>query len=120
MNFPSIYCRHLTGAFRFKRQQDRSTFWACVGADFLFTVLVIGFAPLKFLLVAKIWFFLMLLVIAGNAIQRLNDAGLSRWLLLLWFIPFVGVAILAILLLLPGRKPADMQLAPPSSITLQK
>ncbi|MEC3973598.1 DUF805 domain-containing protein, partial [Pseudomonas aeruginosa] len=58
---------------------------------------------------------LALLVIAGNAIQRLKDAGVTPWMLLLWFIPFVGLAILAILLLLPGRKPVGLPVAPPSS-----
>lgn len=63
---------------------------------------------------------LMLLVIGGNAIQRLNDAGLSRWCLLEWFMPIVGIAILAILLALLSRKPEEVPLAPPSSPSLQK
>lgn len=103
MNLLSHYCRHFTGAFKFKNRQGRTFFWLCLLAD-VFLVSV-----------GRLLILLALLVIAGNAIQRLKDAGVTPWMLLLWFIPFVGLAILAILLLLPGRKPVDLPVAPPSS-----
>ncbi|EMM6791969.1 DUF805 domain-containing protein [Pseudomonas aeruginosa] len=113
MNFLSHYCRHFTGAFKFKNRQGRTFFWLCLLADVFLVSVLLALNP--FGLLGRLLILLALLVIAGNAIQRLKDAGITPWVLLLWFIPFVGQAILAILLLLPGRKPVDLQAAAPSS-----
>ncbi|WP_172832414.1 hypothetical protein [Pseudomonas aeruginosa] len=89
MNFLSHYCRHFTGAFKFKNRQGRTFFWLCLLADVFLVSVLLALNPLRaaretsdppprFL------------VIAGNAIQRLKDAGVTPWVLLLWFIPFVG------------------------------
>jgi uncharacterized membrane protein YhaH (DUF805 family) len=43
---------------------------------------------------------------------RLRDAGLSAWWLLLWLVPYLGAAVLAILFLLPSKIPAPKS-APP-------
>ncbi|QZE37983.1 DUF805 domain-containing protein (plasmid) [Pseudomonas aeruginosa] len=92
-----------------KNRQGRTFFWLCLLADVFLVSVLVALSP--FGLLGRLLILLALLVIAGNAIQRLKDAGVTPWVLLLWFIPFVGLAILAILLLLPGRKPV----APPSS-----
>ncbi len=113
VNLLSHYCRHFTGAFKFKNRQGRTFFWLCLLADVFLVSGLVALSP--FGLLGRLLILLALLVIAGNAIQRLKDAGVTPWMLLLWFIPFVGLAILAILLLLPGRKPVDLPVAPPSS-----
>ncbi|MDF5937312.1 hypothetical protein P4126_32940 [Pseudomonas aeruginosa] len=75
MNLLSHYCRHFTGAFKFRNRQGRTFFWLCLLADVFLVSVLVALSP--FGLLGRLLILLALLVIAGNAIQRLKDAGVS-------------------------------------------
>jgi uncharacterized membrane protein YhaH (DUF805 family) len=54
----------------------------------------------------------VLLPFLAVAVRRLHDTNRSGWWLLIWFLPVVGLVILAFLLVQEGDTPHSIQSAP--------
>jgi len=54
----------------------------------------------------------VLLPFLAVAVRRLHDTNRSGWWLLIWFLPLVGLIVLAFLLVQEGDTPHPMQRAP--------
>lgn len=90
----------------FEGRAGRREFWMFALYFSLITLAGVGLVALTKLVMAALilvfWLSIVLPVMALT-IRRLHDAGYTGWLLMLIFVPYVGVVALLILCLLPSE-----------------
>jgi uncharacterized membrane protein YhaH (DUF805 family) len=93
--------------FDFEGEASRPEFW--------WFVLFIGVVNLALAVVSNklngVFSLAVLLPFLAVTVRRLHDTNRSGWWLLIWFLPLVGLVILAFLLVQEGERPHSVQSA---------
>lgn len=115
MNLIQGYLDYMKRIGRIQERMTRTEFWPYFILNFgLLYVLGFVIAPLgidRDGILSSLAFVVVLIFCFGPIIQRLNDAHLRRRFLLVLLIPYVGLAIVALMLLKPSF-PATTQYGP--------
>ena len=115
MNLIQGYLDYMRRIGRIQERMTRTEFWPYFIFNFVL-LYILGFviAPLgidRDGILSSLAFVMIVIFCLGPIIQRLNDANLRRRFLLVLLIPYVGLAIVALMLLKPSF-PATTQYGP--------
>ncbi|MEC3973596.1 hypothetical protein, partial [Pseudomonas aeruginosa] len=76
MNLLSHYCRHFTGAFKFKNLQGRTFFWLCLLADVFLVSVLVALSPFGLLGRALLQ---RLAAVRGRLSLCADQAAAAKW-----------------------------------------
>ncbi len=106
----------------FTGRSRRKEYWTFALINLVISVLlsVIGSLPalassegavMLFAILQALFFLVVLIPSLAVTVRRLHDSGKSGWWILIWFIPFIGVIVGLVFMLLDSQ-PGDNQYGP--------